>query len=138
MIDPKATETRINKQFIKNNRRNLKKYALTNQKKFGQGIIVINLTLVQNQFLTEADLIVRSIKPDKKSQNEENTLIHPISYIINNSFWFKILRIKIKKKYKIDIKTDYDLEQQFLLVFVKDSSLESFSIYSLKMSSDQS
>ena len=138
MIDPKATETRINKQFIKNNRRNLKKYALTNQKKFGQGIIVINLTLVQNQFLTESDLIVRSINPEKKSKNEENTLIYPISYIINNSFWFKILRIKIKKKYKIDIKTDYDLERQFLLVFVRDSSLESFSIYSLKMSSNQS
>ncbi len=138
MIDPKATETRINKQFIKNNRRNLKKYALTNQKKFGQGIIVINLTLVQNQFLTESDLIVRSTNPEKKSKNEENTLIYPISYIINNSFWFKILRIKIKKKYKIDIKTDYDLERQFLLVFVRDSSLESFSIYSLKMSSNQS
>ncbi len=133
MIDPRATETRINKQFIKNNRKNLKKYALSSQKKFGKGIIVINLTLVQNQFLTEEDLIVRSINPDKESKNEENTLIHPISYIINNSFWFKILRIKIKKKYKIDIKTDYDLEQQFLLVFVKDSSLESFSIYSIKM-----
>ena len=136
MIEPRATETRINKQFIKNNRKSLKQYALNNQKKFGKGIIVINLTLIQNQFLTEDDLIVSSINPDKDSESEENTLIHPISYIINNSFWFKILRIKIKKKYKIDIKNDYDLEQQFLLVFIKDSSLESFSIYSLKMHND--
>lgn len=133
MIDPRATETRINKQFIKNNRKSLKKYALNNQEKFGKGIIVINLTLVQNQFLTEEDLIVRSINLEKDYKCEENTLIHPISYIINNSFWFKILRIKIKKKYQIDIKTDYDLDQQFLLVFIKDSDLESFSIYSIKM-----
>ncbi len=133
MIEPRATETRINKQFIKNNRKSIKKYALNNQTKFGKGIIVINLTLVQNQFLTKEDLIVSSINPDKDSESEENTLIHPISYIINDSFWFKILRIKIKKKYKIDIKNDYDSEQQFLLVVIKDSSLESFSIYSLKM-----
>ena len=133
MIDPRVTETRINKQFIKNNGKSLKKYALNSQKKFGKGIIVINLTLVQNQLLTEEDLIIQSINSEPESPNEENTLIHPISYIINNSFWFKILRIKIKKKYKVDIKNDYDLEQQFLLVFIKDSSLESFSIYSIKM-----
>ena len=138
MIDPSATETRSNKQFIKKNRKSLKKYALNNQKKLGDGIIVINLTLVQNQFLREEDLILRSINQEKKSHNEENTLIHPISYIINNSFWFKILRIKIKKKYKIDIKTDYDLARQFLLVFIKDSALESFSIYSMKMDNDNS
>ena len=133
MIDSKATETRINKQFIKKNSKSIKKYALNNQKKFGDGIIVINSTLVQNELLQEQDLIIRSLSEDNQSQNEENTLIHPISYIVNNSFWFKILRIKIKKKYQIDIKFDYDLAKKFLLVFVKDSSLESFSIYSIKI-----
>ncbi|ELS02112.1 hypothetical protein Xen7305DRAFT_00018230 [Xenococcus sp. PCC 7305] len=138
MRDPNATETRINKEFIKNNRKSIKKYALKSQKKFGHGIIVINSTLVQNKFLTEGDLIVASINEDNNSKNEENTLIHPVSYIAKNSFWFKILRIKIKKKYKIDIKTDYDLTQKFLLVFVKDSSLESFSIYSIRIDKSNS
>ncbi|MEM9275823.1 MAG: hypothetical protein AAGA80_23115, partial [Cyanobacteria bacterium P01_F01_bin.143] len=132
MIDSKAAETRINKQFIKKNSKIIKKYAINNQKKFGDGIIVINSTLVQNKLLQEQDLIIRGLNEDNQSQNEENTLIHPISYIVNDSFWFKILRIKIKKKYQIDIKVDYDLAKKFLLVFVKDSSLESFSIYSIK------
>jgi|GEM_PF-2005586 len=138
MIDSKATEKRINKQFIKKNSKSIKQYALSSQEKFGNGIIVINLTLVQNQLLKEQDLIIRSLNQEDKSENEENTLIHPISYIVNNSFWFKILRIKIKKKYKIDIKTDYDLAEQFLLVFVKDSALESFSIYSIKVDNHSS
>ena len=98
MIDSKATETRINKQFIKQNSKILKKYARISQKKFGDGIIVINLTLLQNQLLTEKDLIIHDLNDKKKSKSQENTLIHPVSYIINDSFWFKILRIKIKKK----------------------------------------
>ena len=132
-IDPRATENRRNKQFIIKNSKSIKKYALNNQNRFGNGIIVINLTLVENGLLTEEDLIVPSVNQDSKSKNEEKTLIHPISYAISNSFWFKIIRIKIKKKYGIDIKTDYDLDKQFLLVFVKDPSLESFSIYSIKI-----
>ena len=133
-INPRATENRSNKQFIIKNSKNIKKYALNSQKKFGNGIIVINLTLVENGLLTEQDLIVRSVNQDHESKNKEKTLVSPISYIISNSFWFKIIRIKIKKKYGIDIKTDYDLDKQFLLVFVKDPSLESFSIYSIKKS----
>ena len=132
-IDPRATETRRNKQFIIKNSKSIKKYALNSQKKFGNGIIVINLTLVENGLLTEEDLIVRSINQDDKSKNEEKALTHPISYVVSNSFWFKIIRIKIKKKYGIDIKNNYDLDRQFLLVFVKDPSLESFSIYSIKI-----
>ncbi len=133
MIDPRATENRRNKQFIIKNGKSLKKYLLKSQKKFGNGIIVINLTLVRNGLLTEEDLIVRSVNQNDEIKGKENTLIHPVSYIISNSFWFKVIRIKIKKKYEIDIKTDYDLDKQFLLVFVKDSSLESFSIYSIKI-----
>ena len=136
-INPRATENRSNKQFIIKNSKNIKKYALNSQKKFGNGIIVINLTLVENGLLTEQDLIVRSVNQDNESKNEEKTLVSPISYVISNSFWFKIIRIKIKKKYGIDIKTDYDLDKQFLLVFVKDPSLESFSIYSIKIGKDK-
>ena len=133
MIEPKTTEKRRNKQFIIRNKKKIKQYALNSQKKFGNGIIVINLTLVHNELLTEEDLTINSINQDNDASNEENLLTYPISYIIGNSFWFKILRIKIKKKYKIDIKHDYDLDKQFLLVFVKDSSLEFFSIYSIKI-----
>ena len=131
-INPRATENRSNKQFIIKNSKNIKKYALNSQKKFGNGIIVINLTLVENGLLTEQDLIVRSVNQDHESKNEEKTLVSPISYVINNSFWFKIIRIKIKKKYGIDIKTDYDLDKQFLLVFVKEPPLKFFSTYSIK------
>ncbi len=133
MIEPKTTEKRRNKQFIIRNKKKIKQYALNSQKKFGNGIIVINLTLVHNELLTEEDLTINSINQDNDASNEENLLTYPISYIISNSFWFKILRIKIKKKYEIDIKHDYDLDKQFLLVFVKDSSLEFFSIYSIKI-----
>ena len=133
MIDFRATEIRTNKQFIKDNSKSLKKYALNSKKKFGEGIIVINSTLVENKLLTEEDVIIPSINQDNQSNNEENALVYPISYLVNNSFWFKMLRIKIKKKYQIDIKTDYDLGQRFLLVFVKDFALESFSIYSIKI-----
>ncbi len=133
-INPRAPENRTNKQFIIKNSKNIKKYALNSQKKFGKGIIVINLTLVENGLLKEQDLIVRSMNQDDESNNEEKTLIHPISYVMINTFWFKIIRIKIKKKYGLDIKTDYNLDKQFLLVFVKDPSLESFSIYSIKTS----
>ena len=96
-INPRATENRSNKQFIIKNSKNIKKYALNSQKKFGNGIIVINLTLVENGLLTEQDLIVRSVNQDHESKNEEKTLVSPISYVISNSFWFKIIRIKIKK-----------------------------------------
>ena len=137
-IDPRATENRRNKKFISRNGQALKKYALNSQKKFGQGIIVINSTLVENSLLTEKDLIVRNFDEEDESRTAENTLIHPISYLISKSFWFKIIRIKIKKKYEIDIKSDYDLDKQFLLVFVKDSSLQSFSIYSMKIGKNNS
>ena len=137
-IDPRATENRKNKQFIRTNGKALKKYALNSQKKFGQGLIVINSTLVENGLLTAEDLIVRNFDEEDESKSVENTLIRPISYLISKSFWFKIIRIKIKKKYQIDIKSDYDLDKQFLLVFVKDSALESFSIYSIKIDRNNS
>ena len=133
MMDFRAPEIRTNKKFIKDNSKSLKKYAINCKKKFGDGIIVINSTLVQNRLLTDEDFIIPSFKQDNQSTGEENTWVNPISYLVNNGFWFKMLRIKIKKKYHIDIKTDYDLGQYFLLVFIKDSALESVSIYSIKI-----
>ena len=44
-----------------------------------------------------------------------------------------MLNLKIKKKYQIDIQTDSQFDNKFLIVFVKDASVEKFSIYSLKL-----
>lgn len=123
-------EGRRNKNFIIKNRTILKKYALSNQENVGRGIIVINLLLIENDMLKETDLNYEII-PFQDEQKA--SLKQPIAYIPLTNFWFKMVRLKIKKKYDLDIEKDYDLVNKFLLVFVKDTSLENFSIYSVKL-----
>lgn len=131
MANSSNNEGRRNKNFIINNGNILKEYALINQENSGTGIIVINLSLVEDDLLKATDLsyeIISTSEEDRKS-----SLKQPIAYIPLNNFWFKMIRLKIKKKYDIDIKEDYDLENKFLLVFIKDNALENFSIYSVKL-----
>ena len=130
MTEPSQIDKRRNKKFIINNSEIIKQYALKNRKNLGKGIIIINLLLVDNDRLTEKDINYKPILADKEQQF---SLQQPISYIPLDNFWFKIVRLKIKKKYEIDIKQDYDLEIKFLIIFVKDVSLENFSIYSVKL-----
>jgi hypothetical protein len=139
MTNSSPTEKRRNKQFIINNSEVLKQYAITNQKKLGQGIILLNLLLIENDILKLQD--IRDLgkaeplhdRPLPSGEDRQLSLKQPIAYIPLVNFWFKIIRLKIKKKYDIDIKKDYNLESKFLLVFVKDTTLESFSIYSVKL-----
>ena len=123
-------EKRRNKQFIINNSEALKKYAITNQKNLGLGIIILNLLLIENDILKAQDICDR---PSPSGEARQLSLKQPIAYIPLVNFWFKVIRLKIKKKYDIDIKKDYNLESKFLLIFVKDAALESFSIYSVKL-----
>lgn len=139
MANSSPTEKRRNKQFIINNSEALKQYAITNKKKLGRGIIILNLLLIENDILKAQDICdYGRSEPlqDRSLPSEEDrqlSLKQPIAYIPLLNFWFKIIRLKIKKKYNIDIKKDYDLESKFLLIFVKDAALESFSIYSVKL-----
>lgn len=123
-------EKRRNKKFIISNSELLKQYAITNRKNLGRGIIVINLLLIENDVLKVKDL---EEQPLPSGEDSSSTLKQPIAYIPLVNFWFKIIRLKIKNKYNIDIKKDYDFESKFLFVFIKDAALETFSIYSVKL-----
>ena len=118
-----------NKSFIVNNGSLLRKYALENYNNLGAGIIVVNL------FLLEADTLNASDFNNYESQRDGELIAyqiisHPVSYIPKTSFWFKILSLKIKEKHQIDI-TVNNSPDKFLVVFIKDASIEHFSIYSL-------
>lgn len=130
MANSSQSEKRRNKKFIINNSEALKQYAIANQKKLGIGIILINLLLIEDDILRAKDLEERLLP---SGEDRQLSLKHSIAYIPIVNFWFKIVRLKIKKKYNIDIKKDYDLENKFLIIFVKDAALESFSIYSVKL-----
>lgn len=130
MTNSSNNEGRRNKNFIANNSKLLREYALINQGNLGTGIIVINLLLMENDILKETDLNYEAVP---FSEERQASLKQAIAYITLSNFWFKMVRLKIKKKYDIDIKKDYDLENKFLLIFLKDTSLENFSIYSVKL-----
>lgn len=120
---------RRNKQFIINNSSIIKQYALSKQESLGKGIILINLLIAEEDILTQEDVDNSFV-----SEEDENLFLQQIiSYVPVNSFWFKMIRLKIKKKYRIDIKDNCDFETKFLLIFLKDNSLERFSIYSIKL-----
>lgn len=121
-------DKRKNKNFVINNKYFLKQYALKNYNFLGKGIIVINLLLLKTDIIDEQDLDNQEVESD-----HEITIHKPISYIPQNNFWFKMLNLKIKKKYKIDIQEEEETSRKFLIVFVKDASIEHFSIYSIKL-----
>lgn len=127
-MSPNLTlDRRKNKNFVIHNQYFLKKYALKNYDSLGKGIIVINLLLLKKDILDEQDINSQEIDSD-----QEITIHHPISYIPKNNFWFKMLNLKIKKKHEISIQEKDLTEEKFLIVFVKDASIEHFSIYSVK------
>lgn len=130
MANSSQSEKRRNKKFIINNSEALKQYAITNKEKSGIGIILINLLLIEDNILRAKDLEERLLP---SGEDRQLSLKQSIAYIPIVNFWFKIVRLKIKKKYNIDIKKDYDLGSKFLIIFVKDAALESFSIYSVKL-----
>ena len=123
-----ALDKRKNKNFVVQNKYFLKQYALKSYDFLGKGIIVINLLLLKTDIVDEQDI------PNYDIEEERDITIHnPISYIPQNNFWFKMLNLKIKKKYKIDITEEDRENRKVLIVFVKDASIEHFSIYSLKL-----
>ncbi len=120
-------DKRKNKNFVIQNRYILKEYAVNNCKKFGRGVIVVNLLLLNTEILTQDDILNNQAQSKK-----EITLHQELSYIPENSFWFKVVSLKIKKQHQIDIQQNYDLDKQILIIFIKDASVEHFSIYALK------
>ena len=120
-------DKRRNKSIIANNKSLFKQYALKNYEIFGKGIIVVNLLLLESDNLDELNLI------DLDSINRREPTVHqPVSYIPKPNFWFKMISLKIKKKYQIDIQAEQE-ESKFTIIFVKDASIEHFSIYSIKV-----
>ena len=128
MANSSSTGQRQNKNFLINNKFLLKQYALKNYAIFGPGIIVVNLLLLNTDILEEQDLV-----NDELADEQEPSIHQPVSYIPKQNFWFKMLSLKIKKKYQIDIQADDNCNKKFLVVFIKDASIEHFSIYSLKL-----
>ena len=118
---------RRNKSIIAKNGSLFKQYALKNYEIFGKGIIVVNLLLLESDNLNELNLI------DSNRLNRQDITVHqPISYIPSSNFWFKMINLKIKKKYQIDIQAERDANR-FTIVFIKDASIEHFSIYSIEV-----
>lgn len=128
MSSNSSIEQRQNKSFVINNKKILKQYALKNYKFFGKGIIVINLYLLNTDKIDEQNISNQKIKNE-----QEQTVHQPVSYISIKNFWFKMISLKIKKKYNIDIQQAGSANEKFLIVFIKDASIEYFSIYSLKL-----
>ncbi|HEY9767846.1 MAG TPA: hypothetical protein V6C71_04965 [Coleofasciculaceae cyanobacterium] len=128
MTNNPSIDKRQNKSFIVNNRLLLKQYALKNYDIFGQGVIVVNLLLLATNSVNKLGLIDNS-----SIEQSEPTVHQPVSYIPKQNFWFKIIGLKIKKKYQIDIQAENNFDDKFLIIFIKDASIENFSIYSIKV-----
>ncbi|MEM9508835.1 MAG: hypothetical protein AAGA16_14315 [Cyanobacteria bacterium P01_E01_bin.35] len=127
MTNPIALDKRQNKSFVINNGSILKEYAQKNHAVFGQGIVVVNLLLLTDESINELNL------DDAEFISTQEVTVHqPISYIPQASFWFKMISLKIKKKHQIDLQKQHNLDDKFLIVFIKDASIEHFSIYSIK------
>ena len=123
-----SLDKRKNKNFVIKNKYFLKQYALKNYDYLGRGVIIVNLLLLKTDIINEQDI------PNYNIERDIDITIHqPISYIPQNNFWFKMLNLKIKKKYKIDIQEEDRENKKVLIIFVKDASIEHFSIYSLKL-----
>lgn len=128
MTNNPSIDKRQNKSFIVNNRLLLKQYALKNYEIFGSGVIVVNLLLLETNSVNELGLIDNSL-----IEQSEPTVHQPVSYIPKQNFWFKMIGLKIKKKYQIDIQAENNFDGKFLIIFIKDASIEHFSIYSIKV-----
>ncbi|MEM8719996.1 MAG: hypothetical protein AAGE84_11895 [Cyanobacteria bacterium P01_G01_bin.39] len=128
MTNSTALDKRQNKSFVVTNGSILKEYAQKNQALFGQGIVVINLLLLTDQSISELSL------DELELENSQEITVHqPISYIPKTSFWFKMISVKLKKKHQIDLQKTENFMDKFLIVFIKDASIEHFSIYSIRI-----
>ena len=128
MTNPIALDTRQNKSFVKKNGSILKEYARKNHTIHGKGIVVVNLLLLTDESINELNL------DDLELENSQELTVHqPISYIPQVSFWFKMINLKIKKRHQIDILQNDNFADKFLVVFIKDPSIEHFSIYSIRI-----
>ena len=133
MVNGSSIDKSRNKNFIINNQLFLKHYALENYELVGQGIIVINLLLLKTDILDELNLT-----RDHPLEPQDTSVYQPLVYIPKHNFWFKMIGLKIKKKYQLDIQTEDKGNQTnsktFYVIFIKDASIEHFSLYSLKLS----
>ncbi len=131
MVHSSSVNKRKNKSFVINNKFFLKEYALKNHKFWGDGVIVVNLLLLKTDIYDDID--IGNYQPEKE---QELTVHHPVAYIPKQNFWFKMLNLKIKKKYQIDLEAESSVNNKCLVVFIKDASIEHFSIYSLKLNNE--
>lgn len=128
MANSSSVDKSKNKNFVINNKFLLKQFAHKSYDFWGDGVVVVNLLLLRNEILDHQDLDISTYNPTK----EDPTIHQAISFIPRQNFWFKMLSLKIKKKHQIDIQSAESHTDKFLIVFIKDASIEHFSIYSLK------
>lgn len=128
MANSSSVDKRKNKSFVINNKFFLKEYAQKSHRFWGDGVIVVNLLLLKTDIYD--DINIADYQPENK---QEPTVHHPVSYIPKQNFWFKMLNLKIKKKYQIDLEAESSVNNKCLVVFIKDASVEHFSIYSFKL-----
>ena len=117
-----------NKSFVINNGSLLRKYALDNYAMFGEGIIVVNLLLLKTDILDSSDL-----NSFKQKSERDSTINYPVFYVPHTSFWFKMLSLKIKEKYKIELDAADNRNGKIFIIFIKDVVMENFSIYALNI-----
>ena len=128
MVKKAASKDSRTRKFINNNRQFLKQYIHTKQESIGLGIVVVNLLLLPTAELDDLSLSYADLE-----QWQEQSIHQPLSYISNNHLWSKMISLKIKDKYKVDIQTQSSNEKTFI-VFIKDTELKNFSIYTIKSS----
>ena len=131
MVDNLFPARSKNKEFVVMHKSLLKQYAQKKQQILGSGIIVINLLLLETAKIEELNLL--NFDPD---QEEEANVHQPISYIPENSFWFKMISLKIKKKHNIDIQAEEGNGEKVFIVLIKDAAIEYFSIYTISQVDD--
>ncbi len=131
MANSSSVDKRKNKCFVINNKFFLKEYAQKSYDFWGDGVIVVNLLLLKTDIYD--DINIANYQPENE---QELTLHHPVSYISKQNFWFKMLNLKIKRKHQIDLEAESSVNNKCLVVFIKDASIEHFSIYSLKLNNE--
>ncbi|MEL6439432.1 MAG: hypothetical protein AAFQ80_09290 [Cyanobacteria bacterium J06621_8] len=128
MTNYPAIDQRKNKNFVVKYGSIIKEYAEKNHSIHGLGIVVVNLLLLKDDSIEKLDL-----DNFEAMDTQDFNVEQPISYIPKTSFWFKMINLKIKKKHQIDLKKNDSFIDKFLVVFIKDASIEHFSIYSIKV-----
>jgi len=111
MVDNLFSERSKNKEFVVKHKSLLKQYAQKNCELLGAGIIVVNLLLLETANVDELNLL--SSDPEEWQEPSVN---QPISYIPRDSFWFKMISLKIKNKHQIDIQEEEGKAEKVFVV----------------------